>query len=68
MGSLQVREPDRAMTIVLDRDNPVLAYLHKGNAAYSLNIDRNSPRPTPEEYVRLGEALNAGRAGRSPAQ
>jgi hypothetical protein len=64
MGSLQVREQDHSMTIVLDRDNPVLAYLHKGNVTYSLNIDRNSPRPTPEEYVRAGEVLNSGRPGR----
>jgi hypothetical protein len=61
MGSLQVRERDHFMTVVLDRDHPALAYLHKENQTYSLNIDRNSPSPTPEEYLRLGEALNAGR-------
>jgi hypothetical protein len=58
MGSLQVREQDHSLTIVLDRDNPVLAYLHKGNATYSLNIDRNNPRPAPEDYVRLAELVS----------
>jgi 4-amino-4-deoxy-L-arabinose transferase-like glycosyltransferase len=59
MGSLQFREPGHSITIVLDRDNPVLAYLHKDNATYSLNIYRENPRPTSEDYVRLAEMLNA---------
>jgi len=59
-GSLQVREPDHSLTVVLDRDIPALAYLHKGTATYGLNIDRNSPRPIPEEYVRLGDMMSAG--------
>jgi hypothetical protein len=58
MGSLQIREPDHSLTIVLDRDRPVLAYFHNGNATYSLNIDRINPPPTPDEYVRLGKVLS----------
>lgn len=54
MGSLQFREPDHALTIVLDRDVPVLAYLHTANA---LNIDRNNPPPTAEDYIRMAKAI-----------
>ena len=61
MGSLQVHDLDHSITIVLDRDNPVLAYLHRDNRTYSLNIDRENPRPTSEEYVRLAELLSRGR-------
>jgi hypothetical protein len=57
MGSLQFREPDRSLTVVLDRDLPVLAYLHIANATYALNIDCNNPPPTPEEYIRLAKAF-----------
>jgi hypothetical protein len=59
MGSLQIREPEYSLTIVLDRNLPVLAYFHKGNTTYSLNIDRNSPPATPEEYAHLGKVLSA---------
>jgi hypothetical protein len=60
MGSVQVREPGYFITVVLDRDNPAIAYLHKDKTTYSLNIDRENPRPTLEEYLRLGAALSAG--------
>ena len=60
MGSLQFREPDHSITIVLDRDNPVLAYLHKYNTTYSLNIYRENPPLTSDEYVRISELLSAG--------
>jgi hypothetical protein len=59
MGSLQFREPDHSITIVLDRDNPVLAYLHKDSTTFSLNIDRANPAPTSEEYLRVAELLSA---------
>jgi hypothetical protein len=66
MGSLQVREPDHALTIVLDRDLPVLAYVHIGNATYSLNIDRNGPPPTLDEYIRLANMLNSSVSRHAP--
>jgi 4-amino-4-deoxy-L-arabinose transferase-like glycosyltransferase len=59
MGSLQIRERDHSLTVVLDRDLPVIAYVHIGNATYSLNIDRNDPPPTVDEYVRLGDVLGS---------
>jgi 4-amino-4-deoxy-L-arabinose transferase-like glycosyltransferase len=60
MGSLQVRAPDHSIAIVLDRDHPVLAYLHKDKMTYSVNLDRQNPRPTSEEYFRLADLLSAG--------
>jgi hypothetical protein len=60
MGSLQVREPTYFMTVVLDRDNPAIAYLHKDKTTYSLNIDRDNPRPTSDDYLRLGALLSTG--------
>jgi hypothetical protein len=57
MGSLQFREPDRSLAVVLDRDLPVLAYLHIANATYALNIDRNTRPPTYEDYIRLAKAV-----------
>ena len=56
-GSLQMRERDHSLTVVLDRDLPVLAYVHIRNVTYSLSIDRNGPLPTVDEYVRLGDVL-----------
>jgi hypothetical protein len=60
MGSLQVREPGYFITVVLDRDNPAIAYLHKGKTTYSLNIDRENPRATPDDYLRVGALLSTG--------
>jgi 4-amino-4-deoxy-L-arabinose transferase-like glycosyltransferase len=60
MGSVQVREPGYFITVVLDRDNPAIAYLHKGKTTYSLNIDRENPQPTSDQYLRLGALLSAG--------
>jgi hypothetical protein len=60
MGSVQVREPGYFITVVMDRDNPAIAYLHKGKMTYSLNIDRDNPRPTSDEYLRLGALLSSG--------
>jgi hypothetical protein len=60
MGSLQVRAPDDSIAIVHDRERPVLAYLHKDKMTYSVNLDRQNPPPTSEEYVRLADLLNAG--------
>ena len=57
MGSLQFREPDHSLAVVLDRDFPVLAYIHIANATYALNIDRNNPPPTAEDYIRLAKAI-----------
>jgi hypothetical protein len=58
MGSLQIREPDHSLTVVLDRDLPVLAYFHQADATYTLNIDRRTPPPTPEEYIHLAKILS----------
>jgi 4-amino-4-deoxy-L-arabinose transferase-like glycosyltransferase len=60
MGSIQVRAPDHSIVIVFDRDHPVLAFLHKDKMTYSVNLDRQYPRPTSEEYVRLADLLSAG--------
>jgi hypothetical protein len=60
MGSLQVREPSYFIAVVLDRDNPAIAYLHKGKATYGLNIDRDNPRPTSDDYLRLGALMSSG--------
>jgi 4-amino-4-deoxy-L-arabinose transferase-like glycosyltransferase len=60
MGSVQVREPGYFIAVVLDRDNPAIAYLHKGKTTYSLNIDRENPQPSSDEYLRLGALLSAG--------
>jgi 4-amino-4-deoxy-L-arabinose transferase-like glycosyltransferase len=59
MGSLQVREPGYFITIVLDRDNPVIAYLYQDKTTYSLNIERENPRPTSDDYLRLGALLSS---------
>jgi hypothetical protein len=58
-GSLQVHKPHYFITVVLDRDNPVLAYLRMDKITYSLNIDRENLRPTSDDYVRLGDLLSA---------
>jgi hypothetical protein len=57
MGSLQIRERDHSLTVVLDRGLPAIAYVHIGNATYSLNIDRNDAPATVDEYVRVGDVL-----------
>jgi hypothetical protein len=57
MGSLQFREPDHSLTIVLDQDLPVLAYIHIANTTYTLNIDRSTSPPTSEDYIRVAKAV-----------
>jgi hypothetical protein len=59
MGSLQRRGKDFAITVVLDQGSPELAYLHKGETTFSLNIDRDGSPANANEYVRLGELLSA---------
>jgi hypothetical protein len=48
---------DYFITVVSDRDNPAIAYLHKGKTTYSVNIDRENPRRHAGRLPACGSAL-----------